>query len=271
MRYDCLIIGAGLSGLVCGIRCAGAGLRTVIISGGMNALHFSSGSIDLMGYDASGRYIPSPYDYLKGFIKKKPGHPYARVGLKTLRESMGFFKHECAAGGLSLVDNNENNHFHITGLGTVKPSFLSQQSVFNERLKNAFESREPIAVLNFEGFRDYFTELTMEQLRNLPLLKSTKITAGTIRLPYYLGTERNLHEFRSIDLARVFDSEKYLPRIADEIKKAAGGARIVSLPAFIGIENFNRIHRRLEEMRASSSTRSRPCRPPYWACASTGR
>jgi len=248
MRYDCLIAGAGLSGLVCGIRCAEMGLRTVIISGGMNALHFSSGSIDLMGYEPSGKAIASPYQYLKKFTPKKPGHPYAKVGLKTIRESLAFFKEQCSAGGLNLYDNGEENHFHITGLGTMKISYFSQESVFNSRLKEAFEKKAPVAVLNFDGFRDYFTDLTLEQLRRLPLLKDVTITTGKIRLPYYFRTERNLHEFRSIDLARVFDSEKFLPRIADEIKKAAGNARIVSLPAFIGIENFSKIHRKLEQM-----------------------
>ena len=47
MIYDCVIIGGGLAGLTCGIKCAKEGLHTVIISGGMNSLHFSSGSIDL--------------------------------------------------------------------------------------------------------------------------------------------------------------------------------------------------------------------------------
>ena len=248
MNYDCLIVGAGLSGLVCGIRCASEGLRTVIISGGMNALHFSSGSIDLMGYDPSGKVIQSPCRYLKQLEEKKPGHPYSKVGVKTVRESMEFFKKQCGLAGLDLHDNGEENHFHITGLGTMKPSYFSQKSVFNDRLKEAYERKDPIAVLNFDGFRDYFTALTLEQIRGLPLLRGVRITTGKITLPYYFRTERNLHEFRSIDLARVFDSEKYLPRIADEIKKAAGGARIVGLPAFIGIDNFGWIHRRLEDM-----------------------
>ncbi len=57
MVYDCVIIGGGLAGLTCGTRCAEEGLRTVVISGGMNSLHFSSGSIDLAGFTENGSVI----------------------------------------------------------------------------------------------------------------------------------------------------------------------------------------------------------------------
>ena len=248
MTYDCLIIGAGLSGLVCGIKCASHGLRTVIISGGMNALHFSSGSIDLLSYDDEGDIITRPYGHLKKFIREHPDHPYAKTGHKNIRDAMEFFKESTALAGLDFYHNGEENHFHITGLGTMKASYFSQTSVFNERLKQAFVDKAEIMVLNFDGYRDFFTELTMEQLRNLPVLKGATISAGKINLPYYHRTERNILEFRSIDLARIFNSKRYLPRIADEIKRAAGTAKIVGLPAFIGIENFKEIHRDLEKM-----------------------
>jgi len=248
VKYDCLIIGGGLSGLTCGIKCAREGLRCAIISSGMSALHFSSGSIDLLGYHPDGTVVYQPFEHLGHFINEHPEHPYAKCGIDTVRDAFGFVRGELQQEDLDLFCNGEDNHFHITAMGTMKPTYLSQRSVFNESLKGAFKKRARIAVLNFSGFRDFYPDIVVANLRKNSLFSVFEIVSGTIDLPLFRRTNRNPHEFRSIDIARIFDSEKYLPRIAVEIEKLSGDALFVAMPAFIGITNYNRIHRRLEEL-----------------------
>ena len=46
MKYDSIIIGGGISGLVCGISLLKAGQKVAIVSSGQSALHFNSGAFD---------------------------------------------------------------------------------------------------------------------------------------------------------------------------------------------------------------------------------
>jgi glycerol-3-phosphate dehydrogenase subunit B len=246
--YDCLIIGGGIAGLTCGIRCAAEGLKTAVISGGMNSLHFSSGSIDLAGYDEKGRIIKKPFEYISKVISRDKNHPYASAGIKTIKNSIAFFSSELEAESLPLNNNGDSNHFHVTAIGTLKPSYLSQESIFNEKAVSILKNNSKIAILNFRGFRDYYPEQTIALLKNNSLFQNIQIISGEISLPYYINTEKNLHEFRSVDLARIFETEKYLPRIADEILKVTENAEAVSLPAFLGIKNYSLIRKRLEEL-----------------------
>ena len=248
MSYDCVIIGGGLAGLTCGIKCAGQGLRTVIISSGASALHVASGSLDLLGYRDGKSITGDLRPALEEFIRENPHHPYAGLGSGIIWESMDFIRRELAQQGLTLFSMDGRNHFHMTALGVLKPTYLSQRSVFSKRLLEAYGKKAPMALLNFRGFRDFYPDLALPQLAKNSLFKEIPVTTGEINLPEYAKSARNMMEFRSIDLARVFETEKYLPRMAQEIRKSSEGAEIVALPDFIGIENYEKIHERLEAL-----------------------
>ena len=64
MKYDVVLIGGGLSSLVCGISLQRAGKRCLMVSGGQNALHFSSGAFGLLGFRPDGSAVERPLEEL---------------------------------------------------------------------------------------------------------------------------------------------------------------------------------------------------------------
>ena len=245
MKYDVIIMGGGISGLVCGIRCAGAGLKTAVISGGASALHFSSGCIDLLGRHPKGQIVRAPYEALDDFISKHPGHPFARTGIQAIGEALAFFRSQTAAQGLEYASNGVGNHFHVTPLGTLKPTYLSPKGVFSEKVRGMFEKKGNILILNFEGYRDFSPRLAAANLAAHPLYTDCRIFTGVVSLPESIKAPGL--QMRSIDIARLFEKPQHLENIAQEIRLKAKEVEFVALPAFLGIEHAGEVLEELQE------------------------
>ena len=116
MKFDSIIIGGGLSGLVAGIGLQMKGKKTLVISSGQSALHFFSGSFELYNTE-------QPYAIA---LKEVPQtHPYAKMGVDRVLELAStvpeFFSH----AGIALNGSAERNHYRLTPMGVVKPAWLS--------------------------------------------------------------------------------------------------------------------------------------------------
>ena len=69
MNFDTIIIGGGLSGLVCGLKLAKENKKCAIVSTGQSALHFSSGSFGLLG-TLNGCDVENPLEAINRLFKK---------------------------------------------------------------------------------------------------------------------------------------------------------------------------------------------------------
>ncbi|TNH92046.1 glycerol-3-phosphate dehydrogenase subunit GlpB [Aeromonas sobria] len=235
MKFDNIVIGGGMAGLSAALRLVEAGQKTLLMASGQSALHFSSGSVDLLESEGD------PRTTLPAFMAAHPDHPYSKVGMDNIEASLADLQRHCAEQGLPLV-HNETNHQRLTPIGTLKRTWLSPDTcacVTDAPIPDA------LLLATMEGFRDFHPALAAANLATHPRFAHCRVLTGEIRLPQLAEFSRNPHEFRSADIARLFDKQtggKYplVAELAREISRmvqesGVPDCRHIVLPACLSL------------------------------------
>ncbi|WP_439833458.1 glycerol-3-phosphate dehydrogenase subunit GlpB [Aeromonas caviae] len=235
MKFDSIVIGGGMAGLSAALRLAEAGQKTLLMASGQSALHFSSGSVDLLESEGD------PRAALPAFMAAHPDHPYSKVGMQNIEGSLADLQRHCAEEGLPLM-RQEHNHHRLTPIGTLKSTWLSPDTC-----ACVTDAPAPDAILlaTLEGFRDFHPALAAANLATHARFAHSRILTGEIRLPQLAQFSRNPHEFRSADIARQFDKQgpgqqDLLADLAREISRmvqgcGVPGCRHIVLPACLSL------------------------------------
>ena len=131
-----------------------------------------------------------------------PEHPYNKVGLTHIAASLDDLQRHCAAQGLPLF-RQERNHQRLTPSAPSKPP----GSPRHLRLRDRCAGPDAILLATLEGFRDFHPELAVANLATHTRFAHCRILTGELRLPQLAEFSRNPHEFRSADIARLFDKQ----------------------------------------------------------------
>lgn len=232
MKFDSVMIGGGLAGLVCGIRLAEAGQRCAIVSAGQSALHFSSGSLDLLCALPDGTPVETPPTALDALSRLAPAHPYNLMGADVVLAHAQEAERLLARSGLQLTGSYRENHLRITPLGTRRSTWLSPDEIPTLPLNVPLPWKR-ILVAGIEGFLDFQPHLVASSLEEQGA--STETTELT--LPALDKLRNNPSEFRAVNIARVLDIEENLALLAEELNQLTQNADVVFMPACIGLEH----------------------------------
>ena len=116
MAYDVIVIGAGLSGLLGGIRLAEAGRRVLLLAKGHGTTHWANGAIG----------VSRDVEPLVGFTRlaADADHPYARIDPGTLAAATERLRALCTAVDYPLAGTLDRNTFLPTAVGAALPAAL---------------------------------------------------------------------------------------------------------------------------------------------------
>lgn len=238
MKFDSLIIGGGLAGLVCGIRCAEAGLKTAIISRGESGLAFSSGTIDVFGINKSRQSVDNPFVAIEQLIQTQPEHPYAKAGIERTEQALSWFQQLTEVMELPYQPLAKNvNHQRFSALGALRPTYLAPASMSRLPVDKAAGDLKRIVTINFAGFRDFQPELAAGNIKRHPDFAHVEVASVTITLPNHILAGRDTSTMRSVELSRSLDNDKSMALLAGRLKGAVGQADLVLVPGVLSLDH----------------------------------
>lgn len=229
MRFDVIIIGGGLAGLTCGLRLQKNGKKCAIISAGQSAMHFSSGTFDLLGRLPDGTEVENPSAAIASLGKN---HPYTVLGsekvMKYAKEAPAFLE-SC---GLKVSGSAEKNSWRITPTGERKPSWLTLDD-FTPLASKDEKIGDKALIVNILGYLDFNTKFLADSFER----QGTKCRIVSIRLDEMERLRKNPSEMRATNIARVMDRDGVWEKAAEQIREKLQGEDVIVLPAVFGLKD----------------------------------
>ncbi len=229
MKFDTIIIGGGLSGLVCGIRLQKAGKKCAIVSAGQSAMHFSSGTFDLLGRLPDGTSVEKP---LEAAAALPESHPYSIMGAETVgkyaSETPEFFK----GCGVTVTGSAAENSWRITPTGERKPAWLTLSDF--TPLKSCNEKiGDKALIVNILGYLDFNTKFLADSFEK----QGTTCRIASVKLEEMERLRKNPSEMRATNIARVMDRDGIWEKAAAQVRELLKDEDVVILPAVFGLKD----------------------------------
>ena len=235
MKYNTVIVGGGLSGLVCGIALAKNGQRVAIVSSGQSTLHFNGGSMELLGM-ADGKTVDDPINAIASLPET---HPYYKIGADNITALANEAQRLLADAGLKMNGSAKRNHFRISPMGVLIPAWLTLEGYATVPSRDNLPWKRVI-LANVEGYLDFPVDFVASGLRKEGLeVEVVDITTAELEERRHTPSE-----MRATQLAKLLSTRAGFEHLAAAINTATANAQAdaVLMPAVLGLTDDPMTH-----------------------------
>ena len=239
MRFDTVIIGGGLSGLVCGLQLQKAGQRTAVVSEGCGALGLMSGAFGLLGR-IQGKEVSNP---IQEVALLPDEHPYRRIG-GAMVDYVNAAKGLLESIGIGMCGDCTRNHYRLSPIGELMPAWLSMEDLLPVGDAGDFIGKR-VGIVSFAGFLDFPGAVLSRALRKL----GAEVGENVLELPSLMRARENVSEFRSVHVARRFADSHLFEELVQALARIASNFDFLLLPAvFDSINQVRELRSHCEDL-----------------------
>jgi glycerol-3-phosphate dehydrogenase subunit B len=234
LRYDALVIGAGVAGLTAATRLAEGGATVCVVAKGVGSTHLAPGTVDVLSYDPDP--VSSPADSLQSFIDDRPDHPYALVGTETIAAAVDWFSERVAAGPMSpyrYVGGLERNLLLPTAVGAARPSAVVPETMAGGDLGDS----RPVCVVGIPVLRDFGATVCAANI------SGADVDAHAVEIEIDVGRA----DANALGLARRFDDAGFREEFARALAPQLRDSERVGVPAMLGTRDPHGVWTELEQ------------------------
>lgn len=226
MRFDTIVIGGGLSGLVSAIESQRSGRKTAIISAGQSALHFWSGSFEFLGSHAGKTVSDKPLEVAAGL---PDSHPYKKIGLDRIPGLLGRVPALLEEAGIKVNGTLERNHWRLTPIGFMKPAWLTLDDYV------CFDDPEHLpwkraALVNIYSYIDFYPRFLAFGLEK----RGVECKTAAVNIPQLDTLRKSTTEMRATNMARFLRLDA-VDELARKVNEVSRGMDAVVMPAVLGM------------------------------------
>lgn len=230
MKYDVIVIGGGMSAIMCGIALATNGKNVALMAKGQSKLNYSSGSIDLLGFDEQGNEVTKPLDAIENL---SPSHPYSKMGAENVAHNAAMAPVILAGAGLKFGNDTilNTNHYRMTPLGLMRPSWLTLDDYVTSSSKTSLPW-EKVALVNLQGFLDFPADFVSAAITSM----GVDCHVCDVKLGAIEKLSNNQQVIRSTAIAKLMQNDGIINELARKVRAEVSDAQVVIFPAVFGLD-----------------------------------
>jgi glycerol-3-phosphate dehydrogenase subunit B len=234
---DLAVIGSGIAGIAASVFAVNRGITTAL-TGNSGALAYTTGYLDLLGrVDGSTVAVADPWQALEHLREAQPNHPLSRIAAADIRVGFDEFTNFLGDNGIAYSRAGQRNITALTPAGTLKQTLCVPATMAAG--PRAFAAKPACVIVDFDGLKGFSGPEVVANLGH----RWPGLIAQRIGFP-----DMARGEVYPEVMARALEVPATRERLAAVLKCVAGPAKVIGLPAILGMHRPDQVHADLQRL-----------------------